>query len=551
MKAKVKKALLETIKALYSTEINGFSLEPPREESYGDYATNVAFLLAKSLRKNPQEIAQEIANKLSNEGLSAEALKGFINIRLKEGFLQEEFSRLFKEGSSYFFEPVERPLYMQVEFVSANPTGPLHVGHGRGAVVGDVLSRILKRFGHKVVREYYINDAGNQVYMLGLSVVYRYYELLGKEEENIKKVFEEEGYKGKYVIRLAKDLKAFYGEKLLHMPIEEAINIAKEYAYKRLLEDIKETLDSMDVAFDVWFSERSLYEKGVVEEAIRELERRGYVYEKDGALWFKSSAFGDDKDRVLKKSDGSYTYFAGDIAYHYEKFKRGFEKVINLWGADHHGYEKRLMGALRALGIPEDWLVVEFVQMVRLISEGQEVRMSKRTGEFITLADLLEEVGKDAVRFVFLTRSSNTPLDFDIDLVKKKTSENPVFYVQYAHARVRGVFREVKERYGIDADKEALMPYVKHLSSQEDLRLIKRCLYLKDVYEGVLSTFSPHLITYALLDLAKDFHHYYNHHRVMVEDKNTMLSRLALFKGVEITLKNAFEILGINAPERM
>lgn len=551
MKAKVKKALLETIKALYSTEINGFSLEPPREESYGDYATNVAFLLAKSLRKNPQEIAQEIANKLSNEGLSAEALKGFINIRLKEGFLQEEFSRLFKDGSSYFFEPVERPLYMQVEFVSANPTGPLHVGHGRGAVVGDVLSRILKRFGHKVVREYYINDAGNQVYMLGLSVVYRYYELLGKEEENIKKVFEEEGYKGKYVIRLAKDLKAFYGEKLLHMPIEEAINIAKEYAYKRLLEDIKETLDSMDVAFDVWFSERSLYEKGVVEEAIRELERRGYVYEKDGALWFKSSAFGDDKDRVLKKSDGSYTYFAGDVAYHYEKFKRGFEKVINLWGADHHGYEKRLMGALRALGIPEDWLVVEFVQMVRLISEGQEVRMSKRTGEFITLADLLEEVGKDAVRFVFLTRSSNTPLDFDIDLVKKKTSENPVFYVQYAHARVRGVFREVKERYGIDAGKEDLVPYVKHLSSQEDLRLIKRCLYLKDVYEGVLSTFSPHLITYALLDLAKDFHHYYNHHRVMVEDKNTMLSRLALFKGVEITLKNAFEILGINAPERM
>lgn len=330
-----------------------------------------------------------------------------------------------------------------------------------------------------------------------------------------------------------------------------AVGIGGDPVHGLSHKDVKETLDSMDVAFDVWFSERSLYEKGVVEEAIRELERRGYVYEKDGALWFKSSAFGDDKDRVLKKSDGSYTYFAGDVAYHYEKFKRGFEKVINLWGADHHGYEKRLMGALRALGIPEDWLVVEFVQMVRLISEGQEVRMSKRTGEFITLADLLEEVGKDAVRFVFLTRSSNTPLDFDIDLVKKKTSENPVFYVQYAHARVRGVFREVKERYGIDADKEDLVPYVKHLSSQEDLGLMKRCLYLKDVYEGVLNTFSPHLITYALLDLAKDFHHYYNHHRVMVEDKNTMLSRLALFKGVEITLKNAFEILGINAPERM
>ncbi|MFN3976838.1 MAG: arginine--tRNA ligase, partial [Aquificaceae bacterium] len=500
---------------------------------------------------SPHDIAQDIANRLSNEGMSAEALRGFINIRLKEVFLQEEFSRLFKDKASYFFEPVERPMYIQVEFVSANPTGPLHVGHGRGAVVGDVLSRILKRFGHRVVREYYINDAGNQVYMLGLSVVYRYYELFGKEEEGLKKAFEEEGYKGKYIIKLAKDLKVFYGDRLLHMPVEEAINIAKEYAYRRLLEDIKETLDSMGVAFDVWFSEKSLYEKGVVEEVIRRLYEKGYAYEGDGALWFKSCAFGDDKDRVLRKSDGSYTYFAGDIAYHYDKFKRGFEKVINLWGADHHGYEKRLVGALRALGIPEDWLVVEFVQMVRLMSEGQEVRMSKRTGEFITLADLLEEVGRDAVRFVFLTRSSNTPLDFDIDLVKKKTSENPVFYVQYAHARVRGVFREVKERYGIDADKEDLTPYIKHLNSQEDLRLIKRCLYLKDIYEGVLHTFSPHLITYALLDLAKDFHHYYNHHRVMVEDKNTMLSRLALFKGVEITLKTAFEILGINAPERM
>ncbi|MFN4319637.1 MAG: arginine--tRNA ligase [Aquificaceae bacterium] len=550
MKAKVKQALLETIKALYSIEINGFSLEPPKEESYGDYATNVAFLLAKSLRKSPHDIAQDIANRLSNEGMSAEALRGFINIRLKEVFLQEEFSKLFKDKDSYFFEPVEKPMYIQVEFVSANPTGPLHVGHGRGAVVGDVLSRILKRFGHRVVREYYINDAGNQVYMLGLSVVYRYYELFGKEE-GLKRAFEEEGYKGKYIIKLAKDLKAFYEDRLLHMPVEEAINIAKEYAYRRLLEDIKETLDSMGVAFDVWFSEKSLYEKGVVEEVIRRLYEKGYAYERDRALWFKSCAFGDDKDRVLRKSDGSYTYFAGDIAYHYDKFKRGFEKVINLWGADHHGYEKRLIGALRALGIPEDWLVVEFVQMVRLMSEGQEVRMSKRTGEFITLADLLEEVGRDAVRFVFLTRSSNTPLDFDIDLVKKKTSENPVFYVQYAHARVRGVFREVKERYGIDADKEDLTPYIKHLNSQEDLRLIKRCLYLKDIYEGVLHTFSPHLITYALLDLAKDFHHYYNHHRVMVEDKNTMLSRLALFKGVEITLKTAFEILGINAPERM
>ncbi len=550
MKGFVERAIREKIKELYSIEIESFSLEPPREESYGDYATNVAFLLSKSLRKNPQEIAQELASKLSNHLMTAEAVKGFVNIRLSEEFVREEFKGLLTKGQDYFFEPVEKPMYIQVEFVSANPTGPLHVGHGRGAVVGDVLSKLLQRLGHKVLREYYINDAGNQVYMLGLSVLHRYYELFGKEDPELREVFEREGYKGKYIKRLAKDLKAFYGEELLYLERERAIDLCKEYAHKRLLEDIKETLELLSVSFDSWFSERSLYERGLVEEVMQKLRERGYIYEKDGALWFKSSDFGDDKDRVVRKSDGSWTYFASDIAYHYQKFQRGFDKVINLWGADHHGYERRLIGALKALDVPEDWLKVEFVQMVRLISGGQEVRMSKRTGEFITLQELIEEVGKDAVRFVFLTRDSDTPLDFDIDLVKKNTTENPVFYVQYAYARIRGVFREVKERYGIDPDKEDLREYL-HGLSEEDLRLTKKCLYLKDTFEAVAKTFSPHLITYSLLELAKSFHYYYNHHRVMVEDKNLMLLRLALFKGVEITLRTAFELLGIEAPERM
>ncbi|MEJ7555453.1 MAG: arginine--tRNA ligase [Aquificaceae bacterium] len=550
MKGFVERAIREKIKELYSIEIESFSLEPPREESYGDYATNVAFLLSKSLRKNPQEIAQELASKLSNHLMTAEAVKGFVNIRLSEEFVREEFKGLLTKGQDYFFEPVEKPMYIQVEFVSANPTGPLHVGHGRGAVVGDVLSKLLQRLGHKVLREYYINDAGNQVYMLGLSVLHRYYELFGKEDPELREVFEREGYKGKYIKRLAKDLKAFYGEELLYLERERAIDLCKEYAHKRLLEDIKETLELLSVSFDSWFSERSLYERGLVEEVMQKLRERGYIYEKDGALWFKSSDFGDDKDRVVRKSDGSWTYFASDIAYHYQKFQRGFDKVINLWGADHHGYERRLIGALKALDVPEDWLKVEFVQMVRLISGGQEVRMSKRTGEFITLQELIEEVGKDAVRFVFLTRDSDTPLDFDIDLVKKNTTENPVFYVQYAYARIRGVFREVKERYGIDPDKENLREYL-HGLSEEDLRLTKKCLYLKDTFEAVAKTFSPHLITYSLLELAKSFHYYYNHHRVMVEDRNLMLLRLALFKGVEITLRTAFELLGIEAPERM
>ncbi len=550
MKGFVERAIREKIKELYSIEIESFSLEPPREESYGDYATNVAFLLSKSLRKNPQEIAQELASKLSNHLMTAEAVKGFVNIRLSEEFVREEFKGLLTKGQDYFFEPVEKPMYIQVEFVSANPTGPLHVGHGRGAVVGDVLSKLLQRLGHKVLREYYINDAGNQVYMLGLSVLHRYYELFGKEDPELREVFEREGYKGKYIKRLAKDLKAFYGEELLYLERERAIDLCKEYAHKRLLEDIKETLELLSVSFDSWFSERSLYERGLVEEVMQKLRERGYIYEKDGALWFKSSDFGDDKDRVVRKSDGSWTYFASDIAYHYQKFQRGFDKVINLWGADHHGYERRLIGALKALDVPEDWLKVEFVQMVRLISGGQEVRMSKRTGEFITLQELIEEVGKDAVRFVFLTRDSDTPLDFDIDLVKKNTTENPVFYVQYAYARIRGVFREVKERYGIDPDKENLREYL-HGLSEEDLRLTKKCLYMKDTFEAVAKTFSPHLITYSLLELAKSFHYYYNHHRVMVEDRNLMLLRLALFKGVEITLRTAFELLGIEAPERM
>ncbi|WPM31705.1 arginine--tRNA ligase [Hydrogenobacter sp. T-2] len=550
MKGFVERAIRERIKELYSIEINSFSLEPPREESYGDYATNVAFLLSKSLRKNPQEIAQELASKLSNHLMTAEAVKGFVNIRLSEEFVRGEFKGLLTKGQDYFFEPVEKPMYIQVEFVSANPTGPLHVGHGRGAVVGDVLSKLLQRLGHKVLREYYINDAGNQVYMLGLSVLHRYYELFGKEDPELREVFEREGYKGKYIKRLAKDLKAFYGEELLDLERERAIDLCKEYAHKRLLEDIKETLELLSVSFDSWFSERSLYERGLVEEVMQKLRERNYIYEKDGALWFKSSDFGDDKDRVVRKSDGSWTYFASDIAYHYQKFQRGFDKVINLWGADHHGYERRLIGALKALNVPEDWLKVEFVQMVRLISGGQEVRMSKRTGEFITLQELIEEVGKDAVRFVFLTRDSDTPLDFDIDLVKKNTTENPVFYVQYAYARIRGVFREVKERYCIDPDKEDLREYL-HGLSEEDLRLTKKCLYLKDTFEAVAKALSPHLITYSLLELAKDFHYYYNHHRVMVEDRKLMLLRLALFRGVEITLRTAFELLGIEAPERM
>ena len=551
MKELIKERLETLLREKYSLEGLNYTIEEPKDRHLGDLATNVCFLLSKHLKKPPHTLAEEIAKELSSEDFQAEPLRGFINFRFSEGWIKEGFRELLSLASNYYFEDIGKGKRLQIEFVSANPTGPLHLGHGRGAVVGDALYRLLKAFGYDVVREYYINDAGYQVYLFGLSILYRVYELFGKEDQELKQKFEEEGYKGNYIKELAKDVKAFFGEEVLGWDREQAIEKLGEYGVKRMLEDIKETLAFMGVEFDLWVSEKSLHQRGLVEKVIKLLEEKGYTYTQEGALWFKSSSFGDDKDRVLVRSDGTPTYFAGDIAYHYYKYERGFEEVINLWGADHWGYLPRLKGALKALGIPEDWLKVEFVQMVKLFSGGKEIRMSKRTGEFITLRELLEEVGVDAVRFIFLTKRSDTPLDFDIDLVKQNTAENPVFYVQYAHARVMGVFREVRQRFGIDPDKESLTEYTEHMKDQQGLELMKKLLFFKDTLRDAVLSLSPHLIVYDLLEIAKLFHNYYNHHRVMVEDKSLMMGRLSLLKGVEIGLKVGLNLIGVNAPERM
>lgn len=551
MKGLVKEKLETFIREKYSLEGLNYTIEEPKDRHLGDLATNVCFLLSKHLKKPPHLLAEEIAKELSNEDFQAEPLRGFINFRFSEGRIKEGFRELLSLASNYYFEDIGKGKKLQIEFVSANPTGPLHLGHGRGAVVGDALYRLLKAFGYDVVREYYINDAGYQVYLFGLSILYRVYELFGKEDQELKQKFEEEGYKGNYIKELAKDVKAFFGEEVLGWEREQAIEKLGEYGVKRMLEDIKETLAFMGVEFDLWVSEKSLHQRGLVEKVIKLLEEKGYTYTQEGALWFKSSSFGDDKDRVLIRSDGTPTYFAGDIAYHYYKYERGFEEVINLWGADHWGYLTRLKGALKALDIPEDWLKVEFVQMVKLFSGGKEIRMSKRTGEFITLRELLEEVGVDAVRFIFLTKRSDTPLDFDIDLVKQNTAENPVFYVQYAHARVMGVFREVRQRFGIDPDRESLTEYTEHMKDQQGLELMKKLLFFKDTLRDAVLSLSPHLIVYDLLEIARLFHNYYNHHRVMVEDKSLMMGRLSLLKGVEIGLKVGLNLIGVNAPERM
>ncbi|WP_448587836.1 arginine--tRNA ligase [Thermocrinis sp.] len=547
MKDLIDQKLRKLLSERYALQDLDYTLEVPKDSALGDLATNLCFLLAKPLRKSPNLIAEEISSELKCDEFEAYPLRGFINFRFSEGYIKESFKKLLGAGSSYFFEDMGKGKKVQLEFVSANPTGPLHLGHGRGAVIGDVLYRLLKAFGFDVQREYYINDAGYQAYLFGLSILYRLHELFGIEDEGLKKKFEEEGYKGAYIKELAKDAKAFYGEGILKK--EDAINLLSDYGIRRMLEDIRETLSFMGVEFDSWVSERKVQESGILQEVLEKIKE--YTYWQDGALWFKSTLFGDDKDRVLIRSDGTPTYFAGDIAYHYHKHKRGFEWVLNLWGADHWGYLPRLRGALKALGIPDSWLKVEFVQMVRLFSEGKEMRMSKRTGEFLTLKELLDEVGVDAVRFIFLTKRSDTPLDFDIDLVKKNTAENPVFYVQYAHARIRGVFREVRSRFDLDPDKEKLEDWVDSLGDLQGLELMKKVLFLEDTLRDAVVSLTPHIIVYDLLDISKLFHNYYNHHRVMVEDKAVMMGRLSLLKGVEIALKVGLNLMGVVAPERM
>jgi len=579
MRELVRSRLIETVKELYGIQIPDLRLDKPKDENLGDVATNVAFLLSRSLGRDHNEIATELASTLSQDRLfqSAEAVRGFVNLRFSRDLILSEFKKLLSEGEEYFREDIGKGLRVQLEFVSANPTGPLHLGHGRGAVVGDTLSRLMEFYGFNVSREYYINDAGRQVYLLGVSIFFRYLELFGREKERpeIEELFASEGYRGEYVLELAKMLRDSVGDLLLQGEVglakerllswgypfdlrytqrfsggkEPEVELCSLFGLDAMIDEIRRDLKSMGIEFDLWFSERSLYENGLVDKLIQELSEKGLVYEKEGALWLRTSEFGDDKDRVLRKSDGSYTYFASDIAYHWDKFRRGFEKVIDLWGADHHGYIPRVKASLRMLNIPEEWLEVYLIQMVRLLREGKEVKMSKRAGDFVTLRELVEEVGQDAVRFVFLTKRSDTPLDFDVDKVKEKNSENPVFYVQYAHARISGIFREVRERFGIDPSAEDLSPFLDSLKEEIELRLMKKTLTMKDELIDLTLRRDPHLVTYLLMDLSKLLHYYYNHYRIIGSEN--MKAKIALLKGVRTGLRLGLKLIGVSAPERM
>ncbi len=519
----------------------------PAEKQFGDYATNAALMLAKPSKKNPRELATLISEKIQDSSDLFTKVEvagpGFINFFVKADAWAGILEEVNKEKGHFGRSGFGAGKKVQIEFVSANPTGPLHVGHGRGAAVGDTLARILEAAGFDVQREYYVNDTGNQMNMLGLSVLSRYRELLGQTS-----VFPENGYKGDYIKGTAEEIHRIYGESLLDMPEAEAVSVCRDYAGKNILEGIDNDLREFNVNFDMWFSESVLYKDDMVGKTLETMKDKGLTFEDDGALWFKSTAYGDEKDRVLRKSDGALTYFAPDIAYHKNKLERGFKKIIDIWGADHHGYVPRMSAAMRALGADNDCFHALLIQLVSLVRAGEPVQMSTRSGEFITLKEVVDEVGKDAARFFFMMRRCDSHLVFDLELAKKRGEENPVFYVQYAHARICSI---VKKAALSDQKSETGLKYLKKLLTDDEIDLMKMIAQYPDTVVSAASDLEPHRIAYYVLDLATVFHRFYNKNKVIGEDYELSAARLLLVDCVRQVIANCLLMMGVDAPESM
>ena len=534
---------------LNSTDLPPLLLEPPKQREFGDLATNVAMLWAQRAKKPPRVIAEMILKNIEDlHGLLARkeiAGPGFLNFTFSSQFYYQRL-REFAEGKEGNFD-IGRGRKVQVEFASVNPTGPLHVGHGRVAVIGDVLARLHEAVGFDVEREYYVNDAGKQMENLGRSLYARYQELLGMPYE-----FPVDGYPGDYVKELAEAVNGENGSKFVAVSQDAAIEFFTRYGGDALLQTIKNQLEEFGIHFDSFFSEKALRERDEVVETIELLRSRGLIYAQDGAEWFRSTEFGDDKDRTVIKSDGELTYFASDIAYHRNKFERKFNKLINVWGADHHGYVPRLKAAMQGLGYDPSILQVVLVQMVQLTRGGEPVRMGKRTGEFVSLEEVLQEVGRDAARFFFLMRKSDSHLDFDLELAKRQSSDNPVFYVQYAHARVCSIFEQARKS-GILAGMVRSDPPVtlELLTLGEELELIRQMVQFNDVLEDSVRELEPHRMVFYLLELAGEFHRYYNRFRVISDDRGLSHARLYLVQNVQKTIRRGLEILGVEAPMKM
>ncbi|MZH15156.1 MAG: arginine--tRNA ligase [Nitrospinae bacterium] len=523
-------------------------IEKPKDEKLGDFATNIAMTLARSERKNPKAIAEIINRHIENGATGLDSVEiagpGFLNLKMSQRFFLDRLADAVKQRDDFGKSNVGEGIKIIIEFVSANPTGPLHIGHGRGAAVGDALSRILKKAGYDLSTEYYVNDVGNQMNILGRSTWLRYLELLGDEKE-----FPDDHYRGDYIKDIAQLAVDQQGKEFLGKPEEECVPFFKELARENILAGIRKDLSDFRVTFDNWFSEQSLYKDHSVEGAIQWLRDQGHVYDKDGAVWLKSSAFDDDKDRVIVKKTGEKTYFCSDIAYHQNKIKRGFKKIINLMGADHHGYVPRMEAVLQAMGYDKNIFKILLVQFVSLLRGGEKVSMSTRSGEFETLSDVVNEVGVDAARYFFLMRSSDAHLDFDLELAKQETPENPVFYIQYAHARICSIFRGSKEK-GIELPENREVD-LSPLVEDEEYSIIKAILAFPEVVEKSAKALEVHRISHYLLDLVSRFHGYYSRHRVISEDIPLTLARLYLLDGLRITIRNGFDLMGISAPEKM
>lgn len=519
-------------------------IEKPKKEEFGDFSTNIAMLLAPLEKRPPRVIAEAIANKIAGQPYVVKAEvagPGFINIFLDKAYWLSILTDILRQGPDYGRSDIGKGKKVQVEFVSANPTGPLHIGHGRGAAVGDSLAKVLEAAGYDVVKEYYINDAGRQVYTLGESVKLRMKELQGQTVE-----FPADFYKGDYIKEIADEYLKKYGS----LEKGESVETPKDFACKAMLGRIEEDLKEFGIEFDVWYSEKSLDDRGLVAETIDELKKLGHLYEAEGALWFRTTEFGDDKDRVLIKADGERTYFASDIAYHREKVRKGFDLLINIWGADHHGYEGRIRALLKALGMDDKVLQIIFIQLVALLRNGVPVAMGKREGEFVTLRQVMDEVGKDACRFFFLMRRSDAQLDFDLELAKSQAPENPVYYVQYCHARISSIIEFAAEK-GIAVPEDFDANVLNKLDQKEEAELIKNLGTFSEVVERSALNMEPHRVTFYLMELAGMFHPYYNKNRVVTEDMELTQARLLLCRALQTVVANGLTLLGVSAPKKM
>ena len=548
---KVKQTLVEEIKASILRaelvkEIPEIKIETPKDAKNGDYATNIAMVLTKLAKRNPRDIAEAIVSNLDNEKANVSKVDiagpGFINFYLDQHYLTAIIPEALEKNEKFGHVDTPKNESILLEYVSANPTGDLHIGHARNAAVGDTLANVLDAAGYDVTREYYINDAGNQISNLARSIEVRYFESLGIEGYDMPA----DGYNGKDIIAIGKDL-AEKRPELQSLSDSERLKVFRELGVEYEMQKLKQDLTDFNTHFDNWFSETSLYESGEIETVLEKMTELGYTYEEDGATWLRTTDFKDDKDRVLVKQDGTYTYFLPDIAYHYDKIQRGNDVLIDLFGADHHGYINRLKASLETFGVSSERLDIQIMQIVRLMQDGVEVKMSKRTGNAITLREIMDEVGRDAARYFLAMRSPDTHFDFDMALAKSQSQDNPVYYAQYAHARICSILKQAQEK-GVDMDADVDLS---RIENEKAFDLLRKIAEFEGMVENAAAHRAPHRVTNYIQDLAAAFHKFYNAEKVLTDDVVKTRTHIALIEAARIALRNALTLVGVSAPEAM